>query len=255
MSLSRDYRRRTRMNRVAAGAFALLFLFAQACPAASLQVSPIRLDFAAEAQTRELWLSNSGDAPLRAQVRVQQWSQADGEDRLEPTRELVATPAIVEIAPGQRQLVRIVRLQPTPSTVERSFRLIVDELPYAAAQAGSGLNFLLRYSVPVFVAPVEAATAPAAATFRYLPAAAGQPPRLEAANPGARHVKLSQLTLLDAAGARTELVPGLLGYVLAGQRMQWPLPLPRAWRSGDSLHARLNDAPDEQTLALVDTGP
>ncbi|UWX04754.1 molecular chaperone [Pseudoxanthomonas sp. NC8] len=74
------------------------------------------------------------------------------QDQLAPTRDLVASPAILEVAAGERQLVRLIRPRAEPSASEAAYRLVIDELPAdASAPRDPGLRFLLRYSVPVFV--------------------------------------------------------------------------------------------------------
>jgi fimbrial chaperone protein len=248
-------------RRARAGLLSLGWLLAAAggAHAADLQVAPISVQFKAREQGQPFWLSNTGTAPLRAQIRVQRWSQADGADKLEPATDLVASPPTVEVLPGQRQLVRIVRPQPQPAPVERTYRLIVDELPSAAANAPAGLQFLLRYSVPVFIAPevpgapAEAASAPGPASGTVLSARwrAAAPQELEISNAGAARVRISRLMYETPQGERTELVPGLLGYVLAGQRMQFSLP-PAAARltPGGVFKARFNDDAQEQVLRL-----
>jgi fimbrial chaperone protein len=231
--------------------------------AASLQVAPISLEFSPREQAQSVWLSNNGTAPLRAQVRVQQWTQADNADQLAPTRELVASPPVVEIAAGARQMVRIIRMQPAAPASEQSYRLIIDELPTAAgASPGTepgGLQFLLRYSVPVFVGvtvPVPASSKPTdisglSSTLQT----SSQPPLLSITNSGAQRVRISQLVFVDAQGRRTPLVSGLVGYVLAGQRMQWPLNLPaaQALPSGGTLKAKFNADLEEQILPLANS--
>jgi fimbrial chaperone protein len=229
---------------------------------AGLQVTPISLEIAAPEQAQSIILSNNGKAPMRAQVRVQQWSQSEGEDKLESTREVVASPPLVEIAPGERQMVRIVRLQPAPVALERTYRLIIDELPptEAAAPAQAGLQFLMRYSVPVFVspagapvAPVDAAAAPSDLS-RLLANLKpdGQGMLLSVVNQGPRRLKLSQLVLVDTNGQRTVVHPGLLGYALAGRSMQWQLKLTPQQLQGGLLKAKFNDDQEEQTLPLAD---
>lgn len=236
--------------------------------AASLQVSPISIEIAPQEQGQAIYLSNTGSETVRAQVRVQQWSQADGQDQLAPTRDVVASPPLLEVQPGARQMVRIVRLQPATAGPEKTYRLIVDELPpeQAAPAAGqsAGLRFLLRYSIPVFVQPRGAllATDPAAPVAQPLTdlsqlaarvTGPGQPnPVLVIENGGARRVKLSQLVHVSPQGQRTVLTAGLVGYVLAGQRMQWPLALPAgALQGGASLKAKFNDDQEEQILPLA----
>lgn len=236
--------------------------------AADLQVSPISLQFQAREQGQPFWLSNSGTQPLRAQIRVQRWSQAEGVDKLEPANDLIASPPTVEVQPGQRQLIRIVRPQTQPAPVERAYRLIVDELPPTNAPQGgasgapAGLQFLLRYSVPVFIAPdAPTAGAPAAAasaaapgsgdalTAQWKPAA---PQVLEVSNAGKARVRISRLIYESAKGEQVELVPGLMGYVLAGQRMQFQLPPAAAKLApGGVFKARFNDNLQEQVLRLA----
>ena len=253
-------------------AAASLMSVAAPASAAGLQVTPISLDIPAQEQSQAMFLSNSGKTPLRAQVRVQAWTQSGGNEQLETTREVVASPPIVEIAPGGRQMVRIVRLQPAPAAQEKTYRLIIDELPGsdgAQQPSAAGLQFLLRYSMPVFVLPSVAAGSPALAAASAANGAMPQTDitRLAASvkangpdastlvivNSGARRAKISQLAFIDARGQRNILFPGLMGYVLAGQTMQWPLPLPLpALKSGGAFKAKFNDDQEEQTLPLTD---
>lgn len=237
--------------------------------AADLQVNPILVEFVAGEQSQAVWLTNTGTEPLKAQVRVNRWTQADGQDQLAPTRDLVASPAILEVAAGEQQLVRLIRPTVGPSAPEAAYRLAIDELPAdASAPRNPGLVFLLRYSVPVFVlGEGDQPLSPSRRTATS-PAAAGVPAGLSArldtqgtssvlavTNTGRQRVRLSNLAWVDGAGKRTEIAPGLLGYVLAGQRMQWTIPLPQNLRAnGGGLKARFNDDPNDQTLPLVAAG-
>ena len=237
------------------------FLLTQAAVAASLQVSPISLEFSPEEQAQGIWLSNTGTVPLRAQVRVQQWSQTDGSDQLAPARDMTASPPMLEIAAGARQLVRIIRLQSTAPAQELSYRLLVDELPdESRQQEDSGLQFLLRYSVPVFVLPQGSEATNAGgksipltdtSTLSAVLHQDRKEPSLAVSNQGRQRVRISQLIHVAANGTRTPLVPGLLGYVLAGQNMQWPLELPASLGGNGVLKAKFNNDVEEQSLPLV----
>lgn len=234
-----------------------LALASLAAAAGNLRVAPITLEFQPGEASAALRLYNSGSAPIRVQIRVVEWIQEDGRERTGPTRELVASPPIVEIPPGREQLVRIIRPVALPASRELAYRLLVNELPDESGER-TGLRFLLHYSIPVFVAP-SAPTAPAVqqdpARLRAQlgPVADGRA-SLVVENHAPRRVKLSRLVLETPSGERTELVAGLLGYALAGQRMRWSIPMPRSMRPGDTLKARLDDAPEERTLPLDGIG-
>ncbi len=231
--------------------------------AGSLQVAPIQLEFDSHQNAQMLWLTNSGSTPLRAQVRVQQWTQVDARDVLQPSDQLLASPPIIEMAPGQQQLVRLVRADPTPGEQESAFRLLVDELPHDPTAASPGLQLLLRYSIPVFVLPVGAtpqlsrAGRPAALDVRQLRGSwqrEGNSARLTLTNGTPQRVRISQLQWVTEADQRTVLIPGLLGYVLAGNRMQWNIPVPPGLPANGTLHAKLNDDADTQPLPQVTPG-
>ncbi|HUD42840.1 MAG TPA: molecular chaperone [Dokdonella sp.] len=219
-----------------------------AASAAGLQVTPIMLEIARKDASAVLWLANTGSDALHAQVRVVEWTQTDHEDRLDTTRDLVASPPLLEVAAGARQLVRIVRTsEATPDARERSFRLLVDELPGQDRRGQGGVQFLMRYSVPVFIAADDPQPAP-----RLEWRLRAEPPALEAVNTGSARAQLSEVAIVDAAGQRTVLSDGLLGYVLAGAQMRWPLPPGRPLPADARLHARINGEPLDRPIAIVD---
>ena len=58
--------------------------------AASLQVAPTSVVLDPGENAEALWLSNTDpQAPVRAQVRLYRWTQEEGEDRLEPTVQML----------------------------------------------------------------------------------------------------------------------------------------------------------------------
>ena len=195
---------------------------------------------------------------------MQRWAQDGQEDRLEPSRELVASPSILEVAPGEQQLVRLVRLHPIPTDGEQSFRVLVDELPEeAAAQSKPGLQFLLRYSIPVFIKPVDLPDrSPLEAGARHvtdlgalrahLDASNADSPRLVVSNQGRQRIRISEVDIIGPDGLRATVNQGLLGYVLSGQTMAWSLPHPL--QPGETLEARFNDDEQQQALPLDGAG-
>lgn len=229
----------------------ILLATCSAASAAGLQVAPISLDLPANRNAEGLWLSNTGDSTLHAQVRVFRWTQADGKDQLTPSRGLVISPPMVELAAGKRQLVRVIRVGAPPSgsnAAEGAYRMLVDELPVDAAK-GKGLQFVLRYSVPVFIAPAGNAAVAPRLTWSLL--RENGHAVLAVSNNGTGHAQLSQLSFVDHAGRRTQISAGLLGYVLPGSRMQWTLEAPaQVFAGGGILNARINGEAVTQPLSL-----
>lgn len=231
-------------------ALAALLGFCGPTLAASLQVAPTSVELQAGENGAAVWLSNTAaDTPIRAQVRLFRWTQKDGEDVLEPTRDLAISPPLAELAGGARQLVRVIRTGPPPTGVEGSYRIIVDEVPSGTAVEQTGLKFLLRYSIPVFVLP--AGEAPIAYDLDTQLVRTGDATTLVVGNRGRQHAQLADLAYIDADGKRHELMSGLVGYVLPGQTMRWALPASTSrYADGGSFKARINGEAVEQTLAL-----
>lgn len=203
---------------------ALLFgagLLASGAQAASLQISPVSITLRADQGASGITLQNTGSAPIYGQVRVFAWDQDRSQDVLVPTTELVASPPIVQIAPGASQVVRLVRRVPGAPPAERSYRVLIDELEREAGGPANGVDIRLRYSVPVFVNPVQPGSeALAWSTYRQ-----GDDWMLRVRNSGARHAQIGVLNLSNASGARFAISKGLFGYVLAGRTREWKLPV------------------------------
>lgn len=210
--------------------------------AAGLSVTPISLEFTT-APVQALWLSNTGTEPLNTQLRAYAWTQTDGADQLVPTRDLLLSPPMMALQPGQRQLIRVIR-SGTAAAGERSYRILVDELPDPARQQ-QGLNFVMQFSIPVF-----AGTSPEAAPaleWRLL-SEAGKPV-LVADNRGDGRAKITDLELLDAGGRSLLRRSGLFGYVLAGAHRRWVLTVEESvGLQASDIQARVNGENVRQKL-------
>lgn len=224
-----------------------------ACASASasgLQVSPTLLTLQASQTADGLWLSNTGDSELRAQVRVFHWTQQDGHDELVPSRDLVASPPMLAIAPGQKQLVRIIRTGAVQPGGEAAYRVILDELPVQQA-SGRGLQFVLRYSVPVFIEPAGAGAV--SAHLDWSLQRDGDKAVLQIHNGGTGRAQIVDLTFTDSGQHRTGLGDGLFGYVLPGATMRWTLHAPAtAFTRGGRFEATINGEKATQNLSLAD---
>ncbi|EJL71742.1 P pilus assembly protein, chaperone PapD [Variovorax sp. CF313] len=218
---------------------ALAFVHAVAS-ASGLQVSPVTLTLEATQNADGLWLSNTGDDVVHAQVRVYHWSQESGTEKLTASRELLVSPPMVQLAPSERQLIRVIRTGVPAGTVESSYRVVIDELPVEMKEK-KGLQLVLRYSVPIFVAAAAAGAQPTAPQLTWSLRREGAQAVLEVANSGGMHAQLADLDFVDATGRRTSVHAGLMGYVLPGVSMRWPLKTPaEAFAPGGVLETKIN---------------
>jgi fimbrial chaperone protein len=211
--------------------------------AASLQVSPVRVEVTAPGAATTLALRNNEASPVNAQLRVYRWTQRNGEERLEATEDVVASPPMVSLAPAADYTVRLVRVSKAPVTGVENYRLLVDELPRPAAQLGRTVNMLLRYSIPVFFYGADAAVS----SLTWSVEQDGGQLLVSATNKGDRPVRVSDLKL-HAASDTVALSQGngLAGYVLGQSTMHWPTP---------SNALRLASGSVMVITAIGDTGP
>ena len=211
---------------------ALLTAAVMAAPASAstFNISPIRAELAAGHRTEALTIMNAEDNPVVVQIRVVRWSQKNGTEQLDDTRELLATPPVLQIAANSQQIIRVaLRREPDPEE-ELTYRVIFEEVPQAAPKDFIGLRVALRLSIPVFVAPAHGkANADLAWQSRWL--ANGQL-ELAATNSGSGHLQITDFearfpgSLMPLRGITSK-------YVLAGSRMSWTLTPPAdAMRQG-----------------------
>ncbi|NYT44996.1 molecular chaperone [Alcaligenaceae bacterium] len=213
--------------------------------AAGLQISPISITIPADKRADEVWLRNTSAEVVHAQVRVYHWSQAEGEDVLAPDQHMVASPPMVQLQPGQQQLVRLVRVGPltAPASSERTYRLLIDELPIQRSTAKAGLDFVFRYSVPVFIA----GTAPAKAQLDWSVQEVDGQAWLRVANSGTSRAQLANIEYTPQGGKAVMAMNGLAGYVLAGQYRSLQLGLPTTLFAKGGVFSSLTNAVHTET--------
>ena len=236
------------------GIFSGLLLSSSVAMASGLQVSPISISLQAKQNASGLTLSNTGDNAVHAQVRVYQWSQDEKGDQLTTSRGLLASPPMIELQPGEKQLIRIIRASAPPSgvgAVESSYRLSIDELPIKSAEQKSGLQFALSYSLPVFVNPIGITKTTPRLQWSYSLQPDGEQINLRVSNNGNGHAQLADLSIIDDAGDSIDLHQGLLGYVLPGATMNWTLKtLPSSMKTSGKFKVMINGTQTTQDVTL-----
>jgi fimbrial chaperone protein len=215
--------------------------------AGSLQVEPVLVDVTAPGAASTITLHNAGPTAINAQIRVFRWSLVNGEEKLEATDDVVASPPSVMLAPNGKNIARIVRVSKQPVTGEESYRLLVDQLPDLSQQKNGAVNLMVRYSIPVFFGAANKKNP----TLAWSVAVKGDKITLAAHNTGDRRLRLSALTLRDANGRSISLGSGLAGYALGQSTKSWTIPAHGFAAHGSASISAQSDGGPVQAVASI----
>jgi fimbrial chaperone protein len=189
-------------------------LMAAGAQAGTLSVMPIKLEVIGPASASVVTLKNEGDGLLNAQIRVFHWTQPAGDDSLEPTDDVAASPPIASIPPGGTLQVRVMRTRQEPVQGEEAYRVVVDELPDPNRQRNGVIALVMRYILPAFFLSPDASQPKLTWGLRKQ----GGKLFLAATNSGDKEARIADLSL-----GRTIVGKGLAGYVLGHSTRMWPL--------------------------------
>lgn len=214
--------------------------FGSAHAATSVLIGPVNPKLYDNERSVALWLENRDAKPVMLQIRVLKWMQRNLSDGYPEQDAIIASPPIATIAPNTKQMIRLIRLKPVPAGTEQAYRVLVDEIPTPVSVLNQpvadsvGVKFQMRYSVPLFVygkglwvydpAEKNGAGSPGLPVLSYHVVKDAGRRYIVVHNTGPVHARLAQVSLVDAAGHAHLLAAGLLGYVLPGAEMRWPLP-------------------------------
>jgi fimbrial chaperone protein len=180
--------------------------------ASTFEIAPTTLNLS-PGEAGLLYVSNNGTAPVVMQIQPMDWTQNANTDVLEPSETLFASPPLLRIAPGQRQVVRVLS-DPQIAAHETDYRLLVSELPQNIG-APSTVNVLLQFNIPVFVAAKpEKAVVTWSAVLRD-----GQV-HLALRNGGTVALKLGDISVAKSTGAFASISTKLV-YLLPGTQREW----------------------------------
>ncbi len=172
--------------------------------------------------------------------------QEDGHERYTAQQDVVASPPIVTIGTGSKQLIRLIKQASVPAGIEQAYRIIVDEIPQPDAKLNPPSASNCRCATPSLCLCMargsdykEGAHHALAETqnLSWRVTQAGGQPALEVRNRGDVHVRLSQVAL-EQGGQKRTVAEGLLGYVLPGSTRSWPVPA--GVRQPERMSAQIN---------------
>ena len=209
----------------------LMLCVAAPAAAGSLTVAPTQIDLEAGRTAGAVTLQNNADEAVLVQVETFGWPRSPATGDLEPTRGLVAVPAVFSLPPDGKQIIRVALREPQRGDSEQAYRLLITEVPQSRSKGG--VQFALRLSLPVFATPEGAIPSPHWSIDR-----SGGKPTLQLVNSGKAHLQVQKIRLKHGDG--TEQTIDEPSYVLAGQQHAWDLRLPVRAGSVVTLEADTN---------------
>jgi fimbrial chaperone protein len=183
--------------------------------AGTIEIAPTTLDLQ-PGKAGLFYIANNGARAVTLQLQPMDWTQNGNANALAQSGTLIASPPFLRIAPGERQIVRV--LADGVQQPEADYRLVVSELP-DSTDAGSAVNVLLQFSIPVFVASTHAQ-----ADARWSAVARGGRLALSLHNNGGAALKITSISLARD-GQALATVPCGLTYILPGAQHVWEVPL------------------------------
>ncbi len=177
-----------------------------------MAVYPLRVTFEANKTSEVVTVRNTDAKPLLLQPSVARWSQVDGQEVLEPTRDILLSPPLVEIPAGESQTIRLALRREADASMQRSYRLILQEVPRNAPATSTQVTMALKITIPVFVT----AKTPSPAQMRVTALAGSS--QLQFTNNGKSHLQIKSFIVADNATQITKNES--MFYVLPGQSIK-----------------------------------
>lgn len=187
---------------------------AQAEAMSAMAVTPLRIELPSDTGAETVLVRNTTAAPLAVQTRLFSWSQLNGEDLYTPSSDLLVSPSIISIPPGQTQIVRVVR-KSSASAGEKRFRLVVDQLPDPARARAGTTQTRIRFVLPLFVDRDKAT--PADFAWRLSDG------KLELDNNGGATARIVKIEVTGPDGQVVPVEQNALRYVLGSSTIAWPI--------------------------------
>lgn len=180
--------------------------------------------------TEIVTVKNRGDNDSLLQLSLMAWRQANNDDKLEPTRDILANPGIFLIKGGDQQIARLGLRVPAAAT-ELSYRLVLQEVPRQRQEFG--LSTVLRILIPIFVPPT---TAVVGMEWQVRPGRNGLD--IVVRNTGTVHVQLKTVKLSRVGGETAQKMFNV--YVLPGAVRTLELPVVKPFAAGATVQLQVD---------------
>ena len=196
---------------------------------ARIGLEPLEMILPARNLTAQINVINHGKKPVTFQAELLAWSQVNGEEVLTPTKDLIVQPPVFQLPVDGIQAVRVGRLKRvTAGPVEKTYRLVLSEIPPEVEAQPDMIATALRVTLPVLLPPAT----PLPPTFSWQAGQNGTGLVLAVSNAGNMVLRVRNLAL--RRGAETLATRPFQFAVLPGATMKvsWTDLPPNVFNSG-----------------------
>ena len=191
----------------------------------------MRLSLGLDSRNGALTVTNDDAVKINFQMQLKSWTQDEnGNDVYQESKDLIFFPRLMSLEPKTSRVIRV-SAPGVPGTVEKTYRLFIEELPdlAAAKDAGTQIAVRFRFAVPVFVIPIAASKqGEILSTDQHDNAVV-----FKLKNTGNTHFKIESISLRANDQDAEEIIGG---YVLAGVTREFKAPIsPKLCRSGEPI--------------------
>lgn len=225
--------------------------FPSGVQAGALSISPVRITLAAGTTSGLMTVRNESPDPVRLQLSLHAWLESpDGTMQLAPTEDLVVFPGLLQLKPNESRKVRIGLPTQQNVTIEKTYRVFLEELPGSSKLDHNQVRVLARIGVPIFLQPREPKPG-------WAPAVSHPDDKgfhLQLKNTGNVHLILQEVTVRGIGLKDQTIFDQTLkgGYLLADSVRTHVINVPladRAKLTACRVHLVTPDGPHDETVA------
>jgi fimbrial chaperone protein len=186
----------------------------------TFSVDPLIVKLNGQTNNVVLTVTNPMTKDISFEIKAFAWDQSppNGEMALTPTTDVVIFPPLVTVKARTTQRVRVGTTL-APGAIEKPYRIMIEEMPSAAAPSGSQVNVRTRIGIPVFIE----ATNPALSGRIDSVSVNGRAVSIVLSNTGNTHAVVDNIIVRGMTGPDQLVFEDSLEgwYVLAGKKRTW----------------------------------
>ena len=119
--------------------------------AGSFYIAPTKGELSEDSKYIVFEVKNASENTSTIQIQPMSWEIQNGEDVVKPTKDIIATPVIVNIKPNTKQIIRV-GLNRNPDKEEEFFyKLLIKEIPRLKKTEINEAQITIEFSIPIIL--------------------------------------------------------------------------------------------------------